>query len=86
MKTKMNVYCMYDETAEEAWPLFESVNDGTAFRAYQTECQNKKFPTDEIKLYWIGEFDRDNMTMVVGEVREVKEKLSLVDQMEVDNA
>lgn len=87
MKTIMNVYCMYDKTAEEAWPLFESVNDGTAMRAYNIQMQKDRLDYEEIKLFRVAEMDRESMRfMVLAEPEMLEPSLSMVEQLEEENA
>ena len=82
----MSVYCMYDSVAEEAWPLFESVNDGSAIRAYNMQLAQNKLDQGEIKLFYLGVFDRESMELSVGALEEVVAKISLVDEQEEADA
>lgn len=60
----MNMYSVYDRVAEKFMGMFESINDGTAMRAFTAACkdgQMKQAPGD-YQLYKIGQFDENKGT------------------------
>lgn len=56
--TTNNVYVIYDTVAEEAGPLFESLNDGVAVRHMCQVMQQVKNPA-EYQLIHVGEVTRN---------------------------
>lgn len=57
----MNMYSVYDRVAEKFMGMFESINDGTATRAFCAACKTGQMaqePEDYV-LYKIGQFDED---------------------------
>lgn len=60
----MNMYSVYDRVAEKFMGMFESINDGTATRAFCTACKTGQMaqePEDYV-LYKIGQFDENRGT------------------------
>ena len=60
----MNMYSVYDKIAMKFMGMFESINDGTAQRAFSAACkegQMAQAPGD-YELYKIGQFDEDKGT------------------------
>lgn len=57
----MNMYSVYDRVAQKFMGMFESINDGTATRAFCAACKTGQMaqePEDYV-LYKIGQFDED---------------------------
>lgn len=57
----MNMYSVYDHVAQKFMGMFESINDGTATRAFYAACKTGQMaqePEDYV-LYKIGQFDED---------------------------
>lgn len=71
---KMNMYVVYDKVAEQSMPIFESRNDGTAWRAYQKSIiEADDIPQDEMKLICIGSINHDTLVVELEEApREVE--------------
>ena len=80
---KMQIYTVYDRTAEYSMPVFESRNDGTAMRTYQKSIiEAQDIPEQEMMLLCVGEIDHEtNRVISIYPAREVRASLSLVDQM-----
>ena len=58
----MNMYSVYDKIAEKFMGMFESINDGTAQRAFSAACKEGQLaqaPRD-YELHRIGQFDEDH--------------------------
>ena len=61
----MRVYMIWDRLAEEAGPVFESVNNLTALRGYHKMLSRQGDKPDEYKLLWIGEIDHKSCKAVI---------------------
>ena len=60
----LNLYAVYDKVAEEAGPMFGSVNDGVAVR--QTLSLLAEMPRrDDYQLYRIGQYNTNTMSVFV---------------------
>ena len=60
----MFMFSVYDRVAEKFMGMFESINEGTATRAFCAACktgQMAQAPEDYV-LYKIGQFDEDKGT------------------------
>lgn len=53
------LYVVYDRVAEEAGPVFQSKNDGTAIRAFRSLTKDAPAPASEYKLLRVGMFNND---------------------------
>lgn len=84
---KMNLYVVFDKTAEYSMPIWESRNDGTALRTYQKSLiENKDVPEDEMVLMCVGSIDHEtNKIIGLDPARQVIPSVSLVDQMEEED-
>ena len=60
----MNMYSVYDRVAQKFMGMFESINDGTASRAFCAACKTGQMAQEpeDYMLYKIGEFDEDKGT------------------------
>nr|QJB21670.1 MAG: nonstructural protein [Microvirus sp.] len=60
----MRLYVIYDTVAEEAGPLFQAKNDEVAIRQVKNMLSQEKLvrPSD-YKLYHLGSFDQNTMTL-----------------------
>lgn len=60
----MRLYAIYDRVAEEAGPVFEQKNHGTARRAFQRYLSDHpQSVPDDFDLLWLGEVDHDKCTV-----------------------
>lgn len=57
----MNMYSVYDKIATKFMGMFESINDGTAQRAFSAACKDGQMAQapGDYELYKIGIFDED---------------------------
>ena len=60
----MNMYSVYDRVAEKFMGMFESINDGTAARAFYAACKTGQMAQapEDYQLYKIGQFDENKGT------------------------
>lgn len=60
----MNMYSVYDRVAQKFMGMFESINDGTATRAFYAACKDGQMAQapEDYQLYKIGQFDEDKGT------------------------
>lgn len=60
----MFMFSVYDRVAEKFMGMFESINDGTATRAFYAACKDGQMAQapEDYQLYKIGQFDEDKGT------------------------
>lgn len=60
----MNMYSVYDRVAEKFMGMFESINNGTATRAFYAACKTGQMAQapEDYQLYKIGQFDENKGT------------------------
>lgn len=65
MGRRMGLYCMFDRIAEESHPVFESINDGTAMRAFR-DAMSKGQGVDpaDFWLLCVGHIDHTSSLIV----------------------
>lgn len=63
------LYTILDRVAEESGPVFEACNDGVALRNFKNLLDKvPPYQQGEYRLYKIGSFDNNTMTMVAYEM------------------
>lgn len=76
------LYVIYDSVAEQAGPIFEAKNDGTAWRQYE-QVRDKKIPTPkDFSLIRVGTFDDETLDITPETTREINANLSIAEEIE----
>lgn len=61
--THFNLYVIRDRVAEDIGPVFQSINDGVALRAYWELIGKLQAPKEEFQLLQVGVIDRVKATI-----------------------
>ena len=78
------LYTLKDLVANECAAVFESNNDGSAWRMYERTQTEQQLPFDDFRLINIGQIDKETGTITPCKPREITASLAMVDQIEAE--